>query len=73
MLRKKNLKLLEKIKFLRENEPVYIGKHDDSIDLYLAYWLNSYPRKHELKILFIRQSEGVYLFGSLRTVMRMDA
>jgi len=45
--------------------PVYIGKLSDSIDQALQNFLNeitSFDRK-KLKILFIRESVGIYRFG----------
>ena len=58
--------------FKKDNEnlrsvhgPVYIGKLSDSIDQALQNFLNeitSFDRK-KLKILFIRESVGIYRFG----------
>ena len=58
--------------FKKDNEnlrsvhgPVYIGKLQDNIDQALQNFLNentSFDLK-KLKILFIRESEGIYRFG----------
>ena len=47
-------------KDLEKNQAVYIAKRDDKIDEALGYYLNTYPEKEKLKIMFLRESEGVY-------------
>ena len=39
---------------------VYVPKRDDQIDMALGNFLNNYPEREKLKILFLRESEGVY-------------
>ena len=39
---------------------IYIGRKTDPIDIYLSKYLNNYPEREKLKILFLRESEGVY-------------
>ena len=39
---------------------IYIPKKEDKIDQSLSSYLNNYPEKDHLKILFLRESEGVY-------------
>jgi hypothetical protein len=39
---------------------VYIPVRDDIIDHRLAEYINNYPDKKKLKIIFIRKSNGVY-------------
>jgi len=48
---------------LASNQAVYIGHKSDRIDMTLAGYLNTYPEKEKMKILFLRESEGVYQFG----------
>lgn len=48
---------------LARKQPIYIGKSMDQIDLSLSDFLNMYPEREDLKILFVRESEGVYKFG----------
>ena len=43
---------------------VYIPIKTDPIDTELAQYMNNYPDKRKIKIMFIRQGQGVYLFGS---------
>jgi len=45
---------------------------DDPIDKRLAEYINNYPERQKLKIMFMRESEGVYQFGSKRVCVRVD-
>lgn len=38
----------------------------------LAEYLNQYPEKEKLKILFLRESEGVYQFGQRRVYVKIE-
>jgi hypothetical protein len=51
---------------------VYIPVKDDNIDRRLAEYINNYPDRQKLKIMFLRESEGVYEFGSKRIFVRVD-
>ena len=42
---------------------IYSPKLEDKIDNKLSRYLNTYPEREDLKILFLRESEGVYRFG----------
>jgi hypothetical protein len=46
---------------------VYVPKQTDQIDVALADHINNYPKKFpekgRMKIMFLRESEGVYRFG----------
>lgn len=44
----------------------------DAIDMRLAEYINNYPDRSRLKIMFQRESEGVYLFGTKRVNIRVD-
>ena len=37
---------------------------DDPVDLKVAEFINNYPDRNKLKIMFMRESAGVYEFGS---------
>ncbi len=39
---------------------VYIPVKDDLIDRTLAEYINNYPEREKLQVLFMRESEGVY-------------
>ena len=48
---------------MARKEPIYIGHGLDHIDIGLADFINTFPQREKLKILFVRESEGVYKFG----------
>jgi len=39
---------------------VYIPVKEDSTDKKLAEFINNYPERSKLKIMFMRETEGVY-------------
>ena len=57
---------------LKSRISVYIPVKDDQIDRRLAEYINNYPDRQKLKIMFLRESEGVYEFGSKRIFVRVD-
>lgn len=64
--------LKEHIRELRTKVPLYCAVKGDPIDRRLAEYINNYREKHKLKILFVRESEGIYLFGTKRTAIRVE-
>lgn len=57
---------------LKSRIAVYIPMKDDAIDKRLAEFINNYPERAKLKIMFLRESEGVYQFGSKRVAVKVD-
>ena len=57
---------------LKQRIAVYIPVKDDTIDKRLAEFINNYPERQKLKIMFLRESEGVYQFGTRRVAVRVD-
>ena len=57
---------------LKSRIAVYIPVRDDLIDRRLAEYINNYPDRQKLKIMFMRESEGVYEFGSKRVYVKVD-
>jgi len=57
---------------LKSRIAVYIPVRDDQIDKRLAEYINNFPDRQKLKIMFMRESEGVYQFGSKRVYVRVD-
>ncbi len=57
---------------LKSRVAVYIPVKDDLIDRRLAEYINNYPDRTKLKIMFMRESEGVYEFGSKRVYVKVD-
>lgn len=45
---------------------------EDSIDKHLAEYINNYPQRSKLKIMFMRESEGVYMFGNRRIAVKVE-
>ena len=42
---------------------IYVPSRGDKTDKALAEYLTNYPERDRLKILFLRESEGIYQFG----------
>lgn len=57
---------------LEKNQVIYIAKKHDMIDEGLAEYLNQFPEREKLKILFLRESEGVYQFGQRRVYVKIE-
>lgn len=49
---------------LKARVAVYIPLKDDPVDVKMAEYLNNYPERTKLKIMFMREQKGVYQFGS---------
>ena len=52
---------------------IYIPKKEDNIDCSLAKVINNYPEKDKMKILFLRESEGVYMFGQKKVYIKVES
>ena len=55
---------------LKSRIAVYIPTKNDAIDKKLAEYINNYPDRQKLKIMFMRESEGTYQFGTKRVMVR---
>jgi len=62
-LEEKVEELMRLNKVLEKGQAIYIARRDDKIDRALGSYINSFPERHKLKIMFLRESEGVYQFG----------
>jgi hypothetical protein len=51
---------------LKSRIAVYIPVKGDTVDKKIAEYINNYPDRQKLKIMFMRESEGVYQFGTKR-------
>ena len=51
---------------------MYIPVKQDQIDKQLAEFINNYPERAKLKIMFMRESEGVYQFGTKRVAVKVE-
>eukprot|EP01017_Pseudomicrothorax_dubius_P039145 TRINITY_DN5962_c0_g4_i1.p1 TRINITY_DN5962_c0_g4~~TRINITY_DN5962_c0_g4_i1.p1 ORF type:complete len:816 (-),score=343.55 TRINITY_DN5962_c0_g4_i1:188-2635(-) len=65
-----NLKKL--IVEMKEKSAIYVPVKDDPIDRRLADYLNNVSDPNKLRVLFIRESEGVYQFGSKRIYVKVE-
>jgi oligoribonuclease NrnB/cAMP/cGMP phosphodiesterase (DHH superfamily) len=57
---------------LKSRIAVYIPVKNDMTDKRLAEYINNYPERAKLKIMFMRESEGIYQFGTKRVYVRVD-
>lgn len=51
---------------------IYIAHKTDKIDQALANFVNKYPERKRMNIAFLRESEGVYQFGSKRVYVKVE-
>ena len=56
---------------LKSRIAVYIPQKGDTIDVKLAEYINNYPDRKKLKIMFMRETEGVYEFGTKRVHVKV--
>ena len=64
--------LKEYIVELKQRVAVYIPVKEDDVDRKLAEYINNYPDRSKLKIMFMRESEGIYLFGTRKIYVRVE-
>ena len=57
---------------LEKGQAIYIGHKQDRVDRELGNYLNGYPERGDLKIMFLRESEGVYQFGQKRVYIKIE-
>ena len=57
---------------LKARVAVYVPVKGDSVDLKVAEFVNNYPDRNKLKVMFMRESSGVYSFGSKRVNVRVE-
>lgn len=57
---------------LKSRIAVYIPVKSDPVDKKLAEYINNYPDRQKLKIMFMRESQGVYEFGSKRVMVKVE-
>ena len=57
---------------MKEQRKIYIPKKNDPIDAMLSDAINSFPEREKIKIMFLRESDGVYRFGSRRVHIKIE-
>ena len=51
---------------------MYLPVKEDFIDKRLADYINNYPDREKLKLMFLRDSPGVYLYGTRRINLKIE-
>ena len=51
---------------LKARVAIYVPVKEDPLDVKMADYINNYPDRTKLKIMFMRESAGVYAFGTKR-------
>lgn len=64
--------LQKEIVDLKQRFALYIPVKDDPVDRRLSEFINNYPDRQRLRIMFYRESEGVYQFGTKRVNIRVE-
>ena len=57
---------------LKARVAVYVPVKNDATDAKIAEYINNFPDRNKLKVLFMRESEGVYEFGTKRINVRVE-
>lgn len=57
---------------LKSRVAIYIPVREDPIDKKLAEYINNYPDRSKFKIMFMRESNGIYQFGSRKIYVRVE-
>ena len=57
---------------LKARVAVYVPVKEDPVDVQVADFINNYPNRSRLKVMFARQAAGVYEFGSKRVYLRLE-
>ena len=56
---------------MKEKVAVYIPIMDDPVDCKLADFVNNFPDRNKLKLMFMRESAGKYEYGTKRVEIRV--
>ena len=57
---------------MRTRIAVYIPIKSDPVDKALSEYINNYPERRKLKIMFLRMQEGIYEFGTRRVSVKVE-
>lgn len=71
-LEAKITELLDINEMLEKGQAIYIAKKNDKVDKTLANYINTFPERQKLNIMFLRESEGVYQFGQKRVYVKVE-
>eukprot|EP00347_Sterkiella_histriomuscorum_P006310 403353252 len=56
----------------KHSKDIYVPEKSCAIDSELASFINNYSDRSKLRIMFMRESEGVYQFGSRRVYVKVE-
>lgn len=57
---------------LKAKVAVYVPVKGDELDQRMAEFINNYPERSKLKIMFMRECSGIYHFGTKRINVRIE-
>ena len=57
---------------MKGSQVITIGHNVDKVDQHLARFINNYPERDKIKIMFLRESSGVYQFGQKRVYVKIE-
>ena len=57
---------------LKARVAVYVPIKEDPVDQKMADFINNYPDRNKLKVMFMRDQEGVYDFGSKKVNVKIE-
>ena len=60
------------VETLEHTQAIYIAHKNDKTDRVLANFINKYPERKKMNIMFLRESEGVYQFGQKRVYVKVE-
>jgi hypothetical protein len=60
------------VQAMRSQYQIYLPDKNDPIDTQLAEYINNYPERSKLRVMFMREQEGVYFFGQKRIYVRVE-
>jgi hypothetical protein len=65
---------IDRLKEMNKNamNQIYHAYKGDPIDERLGSFLNTFPEREKIKILFLRESEGVYQFNQKRVYIKVE-
>lgn len=64
--------LKQYILFLKSQHAQYVPVKGDHVDETLADFINNYPDKSKLKVMFVRLNPGIYQFGSKKICVNVE-
>ena len=70
--KEKIAELEEIISKMEYTQCIYIAHKNDKIDRTLANFINKYPERKKMNVMFLRDSEGVYRFGQKRIYIKVE-